>query len=175
MARPSVSAPPASFGRVSQVSLKVAVLMALAALGIQALLPIIHPAFSVLNLPLLVVVLVSLTIRAVVPAILWAMLVGWAQDGLTHDPVGLLGIVYSLLGYLVVTASLYVKVSLAYVFGLLIAAAYLAHEILLYAIRVYLLGQDSPLELGLWGALTVLHAGLALLVYPAHRKLIDRS
>ena len=175
MASPSISAPPASFGRASRVPLKIAALMALAALGIQALLPIIHPAFSVLNLPLLVVVFVSLTIRAVIPAILWAMLIGWAQDGLTHDPVGLLGIVYSVLSYLVVTASLYVKLSLASVFGLVIAAAYLAHEILLYAIRVNLLGQDLPLDLGLWGALTALHAGLALLAYPAHRKLIDSS
>ena len=175
MASPSVSAPPVSFGQASRVSLKIAALMALAALGIQALLPIIHPAFSVLNLPLLVVVFVSLKIRAVVPAILWAMLIGWAQDGLTHDPVGLLGIVYSLLTYLVVTASLYVKVSLASVFGLIIAAAYLAHEILLYAIRVYLLGQAPPLDIAVWGALTALHAGLALLVYPAHSKLIDSS
>ena len=175
MASPSTSASPATFGRVSRVPLKIAALVALAALGIQALLPIIQPAFSLLNLPLLVVVFVSLTIRAVVPAILWAMLIGWAQDGLTHDPVGMLGIVYSVLTYLIVTASHYVKVSLAYVYGLAFGAAYLAHEVLLYAIRVHLLGQDLPLDVGLWGALTALHAGLALLAYPAHRKLIDSS
>ena len=175
MATPASSPPQARLRHGSRISLKMATAMALAALSVQALLPIVEPALTVCNLPLLVVVFVSLTIRTVVPAILWAMVVGWAQDGLTHDPVGLLGIVYSILSYLIVLCSLYVKVSIAYVFGLLVAAAYLAHEILLYAIRMFLLGQDPPVDLGLWGALTALHAGLALLAYPAHRRLVAEA
>lgn len=173
MPAPASTGPPPSFRRQSRVSLQLVAALALAVLALQALLPVLDPGLAVCNLPLLLVILVSLAIRAVVPAILWAMVIGWAQDGLTHDPVGMLGIVYSVLGYLIVTSSLYVKVSVPYVFGLVVAAAYLTHEILLFAIRILLLGQDPPLDLGLWGALTALHAGLALLAYPTHRKLID--
>ncbi len=172
---PAIGASAASLRRKSQASLKAASLIALATLGVQALLPILLPALTVFNLPLLTVIFAALAIRTVVPAMLGAMLIGWAQDGLTHDPVGMLGIVYSILSYLVTTVSLYVKVSPAFVLGLGVAAAYLLHEILLFAMRLSLLGQDPRFDLGLWGALTVLHAGLGLLAYPVYRKLVGNA
>jgi rod shape-determining protein MreD len=173
ISRPSIGTPGTNLIRDSRVSVTAVAVLALATLGLQALLPIIQPALSVLNLPLLTAIYVVLTLRAVVPAMLFAMLIGWAQDGLTRDPVGMLGIVYSILGYLAATASLYFKVNLPLVLGLFVAGAYLLHEILLFLVRLYLLGQDPQLELVLWGALTALHAGLALLAYPLlYRRLV---
>ena len=146
--------------------------MALLALVMQALLTAMDPAFTVLNLPLLVVIYAVLTLRAVIPAIVAAMLVGWAQDGLNHEPVGMFGTAYAILAYLAATFSRYFKVGLALVLGVFVAALYFLHEVILFAMRYYLLGQVVAFDLALWIPLTALHAGLALLLYPLCDRLV---
>ena len=161
------------FSRRSRLSLVFVAATGLAALGLQSLLPIAHPALSQFNLPLLVVVYVVSTIRAVIPAMLFAMLVGWAQDGLTSEPIGMLGIVYLVLGYLTATLSRYLKVGLALVHGLLVASAYLLHEVLVVALAYFVHRPGAEADLVLWAALAALHTGLALLLYPPFDRLAE--
>ena len=150
------------------------VLIVASALGLQALLPLAHPLFGLFNLPMLVVVYLVMRQRTTLVAMLGAMLVGWTQDGLTRDPIGVLGIVYLLVAYLVSVASLYLKVSVVFVLGLFVATAYLLYEILLFAVRHALLGQGAAFDPWLWTAGTALHVGLALLAYPLLDRLAHR-
>ena len=169
---PAKGASATRFGRKSHISTRGVLLLSAAALGLQALLPAIHPSLTSLNIPLLVVICISVSVQQVVPAVLAGALIGWAQDGLTHMPVGVLGIVYSVLGYVSATAGQFFRLGYSHVLCLFVAAAYLLHEVLLHAIGLYLLGDPPRAHLGMWGAMTVLHAGAALLIYPVYKKMV---
>lgn len=166
------SAGAAGFSRDQGLSVRSVLVLAAAALGLQTFLPTLLPVASLFNLPLLVAVYFMLTFRSAIPAMTVGMLVGWAHDGLMHGPVGTLGLVYAILGYLSSLASQLFKFSLFSVLGIFVGLAYLAHEVILYAIREYLLGQQAVFELGTWCALSALHAGVALLLYPLFDRLV---
>ena len=172
--RPATGASGTRFGRRSLISPRGVVLLSAAALGLQALLPIIHPSLTSLNIPLLVVICIAVSMQ-VVPAVLAGALIGWAQDGLTHLPVGVLGIVYSALGYVSATVGQFFRVGYSHVLCLFAAAAYLLHLVLLHAIGLYLLGASPRVDLGMWGAMTLLHAGASLLAYPVYKRLVVSS
>ena len=141
--------------------------LAAVALGLQVFLPTLVPALSALNLPFLAAFYLVLAYRRVIPGMLACLVIGWAQDGLTHGPVGVYGLVYVALAYLGATASQFFKLEFAFVVGTFVALAYWLHELILFAIRGdFLLGQPVQLELGAWSALAGLHAGVALVIYP---------
>ena len=138
-----------------------------AALGLQVFLPTVLPLLSALNLPFLAAFYLVLVYRKAVPGMLVCAAIGWAQDGLTHGPVGVYGLVYVVLAYLGATAGQYFKLEFAFVTGTFVALGYWLHELILFTIRGdFLLGQPVQPELGAWSALAGLHAGLALVVYP---------
>ncbi len=145
---------------------KKAFFLAVAALALQLALPLLAVPLRALNLPLLAAVYLVLAYSSASLGMVLAMLVGWAQDGLTHGPIGVHGAAYLCVGYLTAVGCRYFKVEMTLVLGALTAAAYLLHELLLFLIRVFLIGQAMAPEIGTWVALAVLHAGLALLVYP---------
>lgn len=169
---PAFGAPTGSLIQRPIIPPKAGFVLALLALTLQALMMAVEPALTLLNLPLLVVIYAVLTLRAVIPAMLAAMLVGWAQDGFTHQPVGMFGTAYAVLAYLAATFSRYFKVGLALVLGVFVASLYFLHEVILFAIRHYLLGQAAIFDLALWVPLTALHAGLALLLFPLCDRLV---
>lgn len=145
--------------------------LVLAALSLQMFLPTLLPALHLLNIPLLVGVYVFLRSRTVISAMLIGMFIGWAQDGLTHGPIGMYGAIYACIAYLGGTASQFVRVDLPLVWGCFAALAYVLHEAMLYLIHVYLLGQAAQFEFGLWASLAALHSGVALLFYPMFGRL----
>ena len=145
--------------------------LSLAALGLQALLPTLLPSLALVNLPLLAVSYLVLSYRTVIPAILASVVIGWVQDGLTHGPIGVYGLVYTLLGYSAGTASQFFKVHLTLVLGVFLGLVYWLHELALFGVRQYILGQQSSPELGTWTALAALHAGLGLVVFPVFDRI----
>lgn len=165
----------ASVSPRSQVRFKAGLVLVAAALASQALLPLAHPIFGLFNLPLLVLVFLVIRRRATPLAIVGAMLLGWTQDGLTRDPIGVLGIVYAIVAYLVSVASLYLRVRVVFILGLFVATVYVLYEILNYSVRHALLGQDLAFDPWLWAAGTALHVGLALLGYPLLERLVGRA
>jgi len=140
--------------------------LVLISLALQALLPTLFPVLRLINLPLLATLYLVLGLRAALFGVLIGALVGWAHDGLTHGPIGVYGLVYCLLGYLVSTASKFFKIDVSFVMAVLVGIAYWLHELALFAIREFLLGLQPSLELGTWTALALLHAGLALALFP---------
>lgn len=76
-----------------------AVIAILLAILFQGYLPMWLPSTAALDLPLLVTIYLAMTRRNQIAGLLWGALIGLAQDSLSHGPVGLFGIVKTLVGY----------------------------------------------------------------------------
>src|SRR5581483_10395401 len=77
---------------VYRFSLPTAILVPLAALFLQAFVPLRFPAVGMLDLPLLVVIFFAVARRSQVSGLLTGAVIGLLQDSLTHQPIGLYGI-----------------------------------------------------------------------------------
>ena len=142
------------------------VALAVLALTIQVFLPTQAAPFSLINLPLTVVVFLAVTRRSVGWGMLMGMGIGWAQDALTHGPLGVFGIVATFVGYAASSISLYIEVEYPGIRSVILALSYLLHEALLFSIRGSLLGVDVPFDPVAWIVLAAVHAGVGLLLYP---------
>ena len=136
-----------------------------AALGLQTLLPTFQPALGALNLPFITTLNLMLWCRSAVSAMLLGAVIGCVHDGLTHGPVGLHGIVYTICGYFVAWAGPHVRRDQGLVLGLFFAAAYIAHELLFALTRGFLVSADTGLDPILMFVLTAVHAGAGLFVF----------
>lgn len=136
-----------------------------AALGLQTLLPTLEPALAQFNLPFLATLNLMLWCRSAVSAMLLGMLIGCLHDGLTHGPVGLHGIVYTVCGYLVVRFGSHVRRDHALELGMFFAAAYATHEVVFGLTRSFLVSAGGETDWTLGLVLTALHAGAGLFVF----------
>lgn len=93
---------------VQSFPLFVYVLTPLLALGLQSFVTLHFAHFTVLDLPLLVVIYFAMTLRMPIAATFGGALLGLAQDALTHQPLGVFGIAKAFIGYL--AASLGVRI-----------------------------------------------------------------
>ncbi len=143
-------------------------------LGLQTLLPTLHPGLGLLNLPFVTTVNLMLWCRSAVSAMLLGTLIGCAYDGLTHGPVGLHGIVYTICGYLVAQVGPHLRRDHAVVIGSFFVVAYLAYESLFSVISNLLLGAGEGTDLALRLVLAAVHAGLGLSVFAMLTKVADR-
>ncbi|HEY1809633.1 MAG TPA: rod shape-determining protein MreD [Acidobacteriaceae bacterium] len=84
------------------------ILVPLLALGLQSLVSLHFPSFDLIDLPLLITIYYGISRREPITATLVGMLIGIAQDGLTHHPLGVFGISKAVVGY--TAASLGVRV-----------------------------------------------------------------
>jgi rod shape-determining protein MreD len=84
---------------VYRFSLPVAILVPLAAVFLQAFLPLRFPFFSIFDLPLLVTIFFAVARRSQVSGLLTGALIGLLQDSLAHQPIGLFGIAKTVVGY----------------------------------------------------------------------------
>jgi rod shape-determining protein MreD len=75
------------------------VLLAVLALAVQSFLPVHFDFARLLDLPLLVVVYFGMTRRNASHGVVVGSLVGLAQDSLTRGPLGMNGIVKTVIGY----------------------------------------------------------------------------
>jgi hypothetical protein len=92
-------------------------------------------------------------------------LIGLAQDGLTHGPFGLFGIVNTVIGYSAAAISQYIEVDFPGARGVLCAFFYLVHQLLYWALMGGLLGRPvaaDPVQALMLG---FVHAGLALMAF----------
>lgn len=121
--------------------LLVYILVPLLALGLQSLVSLHFPSFDLIDLPLLVTIYYAISRREPITATLVGALIGVAQDGLTHHPLGVFGISKAVVGYM--AASLGVRVDtenhgtrLLLTFGFT-----LAQTAVLYLLERHMLGQ----------------------------------
>ena len=84
---------------VYRFSAPVAVLVPLAAIFLQAFLPLQLHFFSIFDLPLLVVIFFAVARRNPVSGMLTGAAIGLLQDAMTHQPIGVYGIAKTVVGY----------------------------------------------------------------------------
>ena len=136
--------------RESQVSrFRIWVLLAvpLAAILFQVYIPMFFQFLSFLELPLLVTIYFALMRRSPTGGLLVGMLVGMAQDSLSKNPLGMFGIVKTLVGYFAASVGLrfdvdhpVVRLVLAYFF-------FFFHQFFYWVLSRALLAQQVAFEI----------------------------
>ena len=133
--------------RISRFKPIVLVLAPLLAILFQLYVPRFATFFGMLNLPLLVVVYFSLMRRMPVLGILFGASVGLVQDSLSSQPLGVLGIVQTLVGYFAASMSLRVDGENPAVRLFVGFFFFLFHQFFYWLLVRALLGAVIPVEL----------------------------
>lgn len=125
---------------VYRFSLPVAIGVPLAAIFLQAFIPLRLHFFSLFDLPLLVVIFFAMARRNPVAGLLTGAVIGLIQDSLTGYPLGVYGIAKTAVGY--GASSLGVKLDVESVGTrlLLTSGFYVAHQIIYFTIARALVG-----------------------------------
>ena len=145
--------------------------LAAAALAAQGFLPLRITPFWQVDLPLVVLVFLTVSRRSVKAGMLTGMSMGWVRDAVTHGPLGVFGITETVVGYAASAASAYVNIEHFGIRGGILALSFILHRLLLFLVRGDLLGIDDAFEPLDWIALAVFHGAVGLLLYPLFDKL----
>ena len=140
------------------------------ALLVQICLPLFSHEFGLLDVPLLVVVYVVLNRRKVVSGLMIGGSVGLMQDALTHGPMGLFGIIKTVIGYLAGSTSLVIEMSYPGARSVLAALFFVVQQLMFWLINGVLLANEVDFNLSHTLIMASAHAGLSLALYP----LLDR-
>jgi rod shape-determining protein MreD len=110
------------------------VLIPLAAVFLQAFLPLRIPFFSIFDLPLLVTISFAMARRSQVAGIFTGALIGLFQDALTHQPIGLYGISKTVVGFVASSLGIKLDVENAGSRFLLTLVFYVVHQVVYFTI-----------------------------------------
>lgn len=156
--------------RVVRFRLAGLLLVPLLAILFQVYLPRFFSSLGYLELPLLVTVYFALERRQPVPSLLFGALVGLGQDSLSAHPLGMFGIVKTLVGYFASSVSMRFDVDNPFVQFVLSFFFFFFHQFFFWVLSRALLGQQIdflPQQAFLFG---VLNAVVALPLF----MLLDR-
>ena len=127
---------------VYRFSLPVTVLVPLAAVFLQAFVPLRIPFFSVFDLPLLVVIFFAMARRSPMAGLLTGAAIGLLQDSLTGNHIGLNGIAKTVVGYGASSLGAKLDVENAGTRLLVTVGFYIVHQVLYFTIARGLVGLD---------------------------------
>jgi rod shape-determining protein MreD len=134
-------------GQISRFPAWVMLVVPLAAILFQVYVPLFFEFLSFLEMPLLVVVYFALMRRSQVGGLLLGALVGLAQDSLSKNPLGMLGIVNTLVGYFAASVGLRLDVDHPLIRLLLAFFFFLFHQFFYWLLAHALLGQQVAFEI----------------------------
>jgi len=137
----------------------------------QVYVPLFSRFLAYLELPLLVTVYFALLRRSPVQGALLGAAVGLAQDSLSHQPLGVFGMVKTLTGYFAGSVSLRFDVDHPVLRWTLACFFFLFHQFFYWLVVRALLAQQSPFELQTTLLFGLLNATAALLLYHLLDKL----
>src|SRR5215470_14525728 len=133
-------------GQVSRFRAWVMVAVPLAAILFQVYVPLFFQFLGFLEMPLLVVVYFALMRRNQISGLLLGAVVGLAQDSLSKNPLGMFGIVNTLVGYFSASVGMRLDVDHGFVRLLLSFFFYVFHQTLYWMMGRALLGQQVALD-----------------------------
>jgi rod shape-determining protein MreD len=141
------------------------VLVPLAAILFQVYVPRFFQALAYLELPLLVTVYFALIKRNPVTGLFFGAGIGLAQDSLSHQPIGMFGIVKTLVGYFAGSVSMRFDVDNPVLQFLLAFFFFFFHQFFYWVLARALLGENvdfHPQQTFISG---LLNAAVALPLY----------
>src|SRR6476620_3698366 len=134
----------------------------LAAILFQVYVPRFFQYLGYLELPLLVTVYYALMRRQPIPGLLFGAVIGLAQDSLSQHPIGMFGIVKTLVGYFAASVSMRFDVDNPFIQFMLGFFFFVFHQFFIWMEARALLGQlidFNPQQTFLFG---LLNAAVAL-------------
>jgi len=151
-------------GQISRFRAWVMIVVPLLAILFQVYVPLFFQFLGFVEMPLLVVVYFALMRRSPIGGLLVGMLVGLAQDSLSKNPLGMFGIVKTLVGYFAASVGLRFDVDHPAVRMILAYFFFFFHQFFYWVLGRALLGQPLPFEIQRTLLLGVLNAvvGVAL-------------
>jgi len=163
-------------GQVSRFRAWVLFAVPLAAILFQVYVPLFFPSLRFMELPLLVVVYFALMRRSQISALFVGMIIGLAQDSLSSkSPLGMYGIVNTLVGYFAASVGLRLDVDHAFIRFLLSFFFYLFHQVFYWVLARALLGQQAALNWTQVLVLGLLNAVIGAALFHFLDRLRDRA
>ena len=123
------------------------IVVPLAAVLFQIYVPLFFGFLGFLEMPLLVVMYFALMRRSQIGGLLLGAVVGLAQDSLSKNPLGMFGIVNTLVGYFAASVGMRLDVEQGVIRLLLSFFFYLFHQMMYWVLERALLGQPQPFEI----------------------------
>src|SRR6476619_6705748 len=155
---------------VSKYHIAAVIGIPLAAILFQVYVPRFFERLSYLELPLLVTVYFSLMRRSPVVGVLFGAGIGLAQDSLSHNPLGMFGIVKTLVGYFAASMSQRFDVQNPWV-RLVLSFFFFFHQFFYWVLVRALLGEALDFDLQTTLVVAALNAVVALPLYHILDKL----
>ncbi len=146
--------------RISKFRMWATVLVCLAAILFQVYIPLFFQFLGYLELPLLVTVYFALMRRSPVEGLAVGAVIGLVQDSLSKNPLGMFGIVKTLVGYFAASVGMRFDVDHTLVRLVLAFFFYIFHQFFYWVLARALLGQQLAFE----AQRTLILAGLNALV-----------
>src|ERR1700676_2671005 len=162
---------PSRKSRVSKFALASIIGIPLAAILFQVYVPRFFTYLAYLELPLLVTVYFSLMWRSPPSGVLFGMCVGLAQDSLSNHPLGMFGIVKTLVGYFAASVSQRFEANSAPLRLVLAFFFFFFHQFFYWVLARALLGQAVSFEPVQTLVLAVLNAAVAVPLFRILDKL----
>jgi rod shape-determining protein MreD len=134
-------------GQVSRFRAGVMVVVPLAAILFQVYVPLFFQFLSFLEMPLLVVVYFALMRRSPIGGLFVGALVGLAQDSLSRNPLGMFGIVNTLVGYFAASVGVRLDVDHGFIRLMLTFFFYLFHQFFYWVLARALLAQSVGFDI----------------------------
>jgi len=162
-------------GQVSRFRAWVILVVPLAAILFQVSVPLFFQFLKYLELPLLVVVYFALMRRNQMAGLLVGTAVGLAQDSLSTNPLGMYGIVYTLVGYFAASVGVRLDVDHGAIRLLLAYFFYIFHELLYWVMERALQGRQPAFKIEEWLIFGVLNAIVGVALFHFLDKLREGS
>jgi rod shape-determining protein MreD len=162
-------------GQISRFRAWVMVLVPLVAILFQVYIPLFFPFLKFLDMPLLVVIYFALMRRSQISGLFAGAAVGLAQDSLSKNPLGLVGIVNTLVGYIAASVAMRFDVESGVLRLFLSWIFYFFHQFLYWVLERALLGHMMSLEIRQTLVLGVLNAIVAVPLFMLLDKLRERT
>ncbi|HXS98061.1 MAG TPA: rod shape-determining protein MreD [Candidatus Limnocylindrales bacterium] len=162
-------------GQVSRFRAWVLLAIPLAAILFQVYVPLFFQFLRFLEMPLLVVVYFALMRRNQITGLMVGALVGLAQDSLSKNPLGMFGIVDTLVGYFAASVGLRLDVEHGFIRLLLVFFFFVFHQFLYWVMVRALLGRPLPFEVQQTLVVGVLNALVGISLFHFLDKLRERA
>ncbi len=161
--------------QISRFRAWVLLIVPLAAILFQVYVPLFFQFLAYLELPLLVTVYFALMQRSPIRGLLVGAAVGLAQDSLSKNPLGMFGIVKTLVGYFAASSGQRFDVDHPFIRLLLGFFFYFFHQFFYWLLSRALLGRQLVFEIQRTMVIGLLNAIVGLALFRFLDRLKERS